>query len=180
MIAAEDLSLLKAAQQGDRYAMERLLVTYQPNIRRYAQRHCLISDIDDAVQESLLILSRKLSTVKALAAFSGWLLKVVQRECRRLGRATFNWDPFEESRLDEWLARHSTDELRVELINTLESLPKDYREIILLRDFEERTIGEIARRIGLTSAATKSRLHRARVLCREYLLGDVPSTPSST
>jgi RNA polymerase sigma factor (sigma-70 family) len=51
-----------------------------------------------------------------------------------------------------------------------ESLPPDYREILLLRDFEELTIGEIAQRLGITPAAAKSRLHRARTLAREYLL----------
>lgn len=52
----------------------------------------------------------------------------------------------------------------------LESLPNDAREIIVLRDFEELTIREIAAQLRLTIPATKSRLHRARELTREYLL----------
>jgi DNA-directed RNA polymerase specialized sigma24 family protein len=42
--------------------------------------------------------------------------------------------------------------------------------VLLLRDFEELTIGEIAVRVGDSPAAVKSRLHRARTLAREYLL----------
>ncbi|WP_322789346.1 RNA polymerase sigma factor [Paraburkholderia diazotrophica] len=42
--------------------------------------------------------------------------------------------------------------------------------MFLLRDLEELTIGEIAARLGLSVPATKSRLHRARTLAREYLL----------
>ena len=49
-------------------------------------------------------------------------------------------------------------------------LPGHYRDIILLRDFEELSIKEIAASLKLTSAATKSRLHRARELAREYIL----------
>ncbi|MGN6229559.1 MAG: RNA polymerase sigma factor [Trinickia sp.] len=43
-------------------------------------------------------------------------------------------------------------------------------DVLLLRDFEELTIGEIAARLGSSVPATKSRLHRARTLAREYLL----------
>ena len=53
----------------------------------------------------------------------------------------------------------------------LESLPAHYREIIVLRDLNEMTIGEIADQLNESRAAVKSRLHRARQLTREYLLG---------
>ncbi|BCF88036.1 RNA polymerase sigma24 factor [Paraburkholderia largidicola] len=169
----ERLDTVTAARSGDPAALERLLRLYQPDIRRYAQRHCMISDVDDAVQEVLWIVSRKIGSVRALAAFSGWLFAVVRRECRRLGRRAFDFDPYDEERVDRWLAIHSSDTLRLELVAALESLPADYRDVILLRDFEELTIGEIAARLGMTAAATKSRLHRARVMAREYLLGEV-------
>jgi RNA polymerase sigma factor (sigma-70 family) len=55
-------------------------------------------------------------------------------------------------------------------VSALESLPPHYREIILLRDFEELSIRELAQQLALTPAAVKSRLHRARQLMREYLL----------
>jgi len=168
----QHLPLLQAAHAGDPAALSRLLQVARPDVRRYAQRHCLISDVDDAVQETLLVLARKLPSLRALAAFSGWMFKVVQRECRRLGRATLHYDPYDEEKLEHWLAAHSNDALRLELAQALESLPAHYREVILLRDFEECTIGEMAVQLELTPAAVKSRLHRARTLAREYLLGD--------
>ena len=162
--------VLQAAHGGDPAALARLLALCQPDIRRYAQRHCLISDVDDAVQEVLLVLSRRLSSLKVLAAFSGWLFKVVQRECRRLGRRAFHYDPYDEERAEQWLASHDDPSLRLQLVQALESLPRDYLQVVLLRDFEELSIGEIAVELGLSAAATKSRLHRARTLAREYLL----------
>ena len=62
------------------------------------------------------------------------------------------------------------EDLRIDLVRALESLPPSYREVILLRDMQEMTIEEIARHLNLTREATKSRLHRARTLVREYLL----------
>lgn len=155
---------------GDPSALNRLLQVCQPDIRRYAHRHCLASDVDDAVQETLLILTRRLRSLRVVAAFSGWLLQIVRRECRRLERRLFHLDPYDEAKMENWLATASDQTVRLDLIRALESLPEHYREIILLRDFHELTIREIAARIHLTIPATKSRLHRARQLVREYLL----------
>ena len=47
-----------------------------------------------------------------------------------------------------------------------------YREVILLRDIEELSIDEIASMLGLTRESVKARIHRARLLIREYLIRD--------
>lgn len=169
--AARHGTLVEAARIGEPQALDRLLRACQPDIRRYAQRHCLLSDVDDAVQETLLIVSRHVGSLRMAAAFSGWLMRVVQRECRRLGRKVFGIDPYDEAELERWLARRTDEALRVDLVRALESLPDHYREVILLRDFEGMTIGEMAQELSLTPAAVKSRLRRARELTREYLLG---------
>ena len=171
MTALENLGpVIEAARRGDPAALDRLLAACQPDLRRYATRHCLISDIDDAVQETLLIVVRRLRALRTVAAFSGWCFTIVRRECRRLERRVFGLDVYEEIRMEEWLVTHSDEALRIDLIHALESLPGHYREIVLLRDFEELTLREIAARLALTPAAAKSRLHRARELVREYLI----------
>jgi len=173
-LADRHLPLLAAAHGGDPAALEQLLRLSRPDIRRYAQQHCLLSDVDDAVQEALLIVSRKLPSLRVLAAFSGWMIRLVQRECRRLGRVTLRYDPYDEEKLEQWLVAHDEPALRRELVAALESLPVHYREVMLLRDVEELSIEEIAARTGLTRPNVKSRLHRARALAREYLLGGRP------
>jgi RNA polymerase sigma factor (sigma-70 family) len=170
MLIAEQQPLLEAAKLGDTAALAQLLQAWQPDIRRYAFRHCLASDVDDAVQETLLIMTRRLQSLRVLAALSSWLFQIVRRECRRLERRLFRLDPYDESKMEAWLANHTDEAVRVDVVRALESLPAHYREIILLRDFHENTIEEIASTLQLTTAATKSRLHRARQLIREYLL----------
>lgn len=162
-------SLITAAQTGDSGALERLLAVCQADARRYARRHCLASDVDDAVQEALLIISRKVTGLKAVAAFSSWLYTVIRRECRRLEQAMFRHAPLEQDAIESLVASKSDHALRLDLAAALESLPKHYLEVVLLRDFEELTIGEIAGRLSEPPGAIKSRLHRARELVREYL-----------
>lgn len=163
-------NLIHAAQSGDAAAIGRLLALCQADARRYAYKHCQASDVDDAVQESLLVISRKVGGLKAAAAFSSWLFTVIKRECRRLERMMFRHDPLDEDSAEQQLACRSDDALRIDLANALESLPAHYLEVVLLRDFEELTIAEIAARLGEQAGAVKSRLHRARELVREYLL----------
>lgn len=168
-------NLILAAQTGDAAAISRLLAVCQADARRYAYKHCHASDVDDAVQESLLVVSRKVKGLKAAAAFSGWLFTVIKRECRRLHRMMFKHDPLADEVAEALLAHRSDDALRVDLANALESLPAHYLEVVLLRDFEELTIAEIAERLGEPQGAVKSRLHRARELVREYMLGPDPA-----
>lgn len=162
--------LLEAARLGDPSSLDSLLRICQPDIRRYAFRHCLVSNVDDAVQETLLIVVHRLRSLRAIAAFSGWLFQIVRRECRRLERRLFRFDPYDEEKMEAWLATCPDEGVRLDLVDALESLPEHYREVILLRDFYEMTIREIAAQLRLTVPATKSRLHRARELVREHLL----------
>jgi len=163
--------LILAAQSGDTLALGRLLSACQTDARRYARRHCAASDVDDAVQEALLILSRKIKGLKAAAAFSGWLFTIVRRECQRLSRRMFGQTLSIEDLADDQLALRSDEGLRLDLIAALDSLPAHYLEVILLRDFAELTITEMGQKLGMQVPGVKSRLHRARELVREYLVG---------
>lgn len=165
-----DTSIIEDARNGDRSAMERLLVLSQPDVRRYAMLHCKISDIDDAVQEVLLVIVRRLETLNFLAAFSSWIFKTVQRECRHLGRVAIRYDPYDEAKLEEWIQPKSDGELLTELINTMNKLPKEYQDIILMKDFQQFTNKEIASELDMNLAGVKSRLHRARLAARALLI----------
>jgi RNA polymerase sigma-70 factor (ECF subfamily) len=46
----------------------------------------------------------------------------------------------------------------------------DIREVILLRDIEELSIDEIGAVLGITRDSVKARIHRARLMIREYLI----------
>jgi len=162
--------LILGAQAGDGAAIERLLFECQTDVRRYAMRHCAMSEVDDAVQETLLVVARRMQTLRSATAFAGWLFTIVRRECTRLSRRLFSYENLDDERIEAALARRSDETLRLELSAAIESLPAHYREIIVMRDFEELTMSEICGRLVLSTAAAKSRLQRARRFVREYLV----------
>jgi len=64
------------------------------------------------------------------------------------------------------LARREMKDLLWQAVN---ELPPEAREIYVLRDVEDLSGEQVAQRLGITVAAMKSRLHRARRALREKL-----------
>ena len=160
---------LAAARAGDTAALERVLRHSRQDLRRYAEFHCVINDIEDAVQESLIAVSRKLRDLRVLECFVSWTFRIVKRECNRLkrGRRLLSGQPITDEIAP--VVTPEPAEWRHDVAVALESLPAHYRQIILLRDLEGLTVAEIGEELSLSREAVKSRLHRARVLAREYL-----------
>lgn len=161
--------LIGPAIAGDEKALVRLLEAAQPDIRRYARAACRAADVDDAVQDSLWLLYRRLGTLRMVSSFSSWLFAIVRRECLRLARSAGLLATDSRAEEQAWLGRPD-EALRLDLTAAIQSLPPHYRTIVIMRDLEERTIDEIAGALELTREAVKGRLHRARALLREYLL----------
>ena len=165
---------LLAARTGDLAALQRVLVQSRQNLRRYAEYHCNINDAEDAVQESMILVSRRIGDLRVLEAYASWLFRIVKRECNRLKRGLrmLTGDAITEDILRG--CSFEPVELRHDVAAALVSLPAHYREIILLRDLEGYSIQELAEQLGLKREAAKSRLHRARLLAREYLDPEQP------
>lgn len=161
---------LASARAGDRCALERVLARSRSDLRRYAEYHCAVNDVEDAVQESLILIARKLASLRELAAFNSWLFRIVKRECNRLKRAT-RLLLMEPSDLEEIDGPHypAPTGLVRDIARTMAALPAHYREILLMRDLEGRSIAEIAEELSLHPEAAKARIHRARGLARQYL-----------
>jgi RNA polymerase sigma-70 factor (ECF subfamily) len=175
--------LLESACRGDRAALDQLVQLYYARVYRYGRRVCLNpSDADDAVQEAFVALGRTVTTFRHEASLSTWLFTVVKNMCMRMLR------PFARQRrhLGEAVDVQALDELRDESLTPEEQLERQrmvdavehsllrleplYREVLVLRDVEGLSGPDVARRLGISVAAMKTRLHRARHLLRELLL----------
>ncbi len=169
-------ALILRAQLGDLNALNHLLLVTTSNARRYARRHCLSSDLDDAVQDALLAAARRVRALEPLAAPSGQLYAIVRQECGRLFRSMLSRESPEERRIEAYLAAKTDLQLRVDLCAAFESLPAHHRRVVLMRDFEELTIAAMSAALEEPPSAIRSRLRRARAMVSEYLLGDGPES----
>jgi RNA polymerase sigma factor (sigma-70 family) len=161
--------LVEAAQRGEAGAIEQLLAATKPDLQRFARRLCAgPEDAEDAVQNALWILHRKVGALRAVPAFAGWLFRIVARECRRMMRRA--GVALDHSDVDVIAAPRIPSELQRDLAKAIEALPEVYRSVLIMRDVEELTAPETAEILKLSLEAVKSRLRRAREQVREQLL----------
>ena len=161
--------LIGQARDGDREALEVLLQHCQTDLRRYARRHCHADDIDEAVQDALWILSRRLTALRVAAALSSWLFQVVKRVCLRMRVRTVEHVELDDNHLALQRDDREARDLRIDLARVFADLPAPYRDVLILVDLQGHSSEEAASRLGVTVEAAKSRLHRARMTVRERL-----------
>lgn len=158
--------MIRSAIDGDQQAIESLLAIAQPDIRRYAQYYCKNhQDAEDATQETLLMIFRRIGAIRTVAALPGWLMTTVRRECARLSRRSRHIPLYDDSAC----LKRDDLEIRLDISAAIESLPDHYRRVVILRDIQSKTVDAICDDLSLSREAVKGRLHRARVLMREYL-----------
>lgn len=137
--AAVSPNLFEAARLGDPQAIAELLVTAQPDIRRYAHATCRSSaDAEDATQEALWILFRHVGTIRSLLAFSAWLFSVVRRECLRLARKVGLVSSIDDGEAEALLLSRPEADLRLDMAAAFEALPPHYRDVALMREYLTR------------------------------------------
>lgn len=169
----DDGELTERAIAGDGQAILRLLDLVAPDVRTFARQQCRWNDADDATQEALWLLYRRVGMLRVAASLPSWLYTVVRHQCLKLAMQAAR----SSSRERRWFAEARfavvpSPELRLDVAAAIESLPVHYRAIVLLRDFEDLTIAEIGARLNLSRETVKGRMHRARSLLREYLAAD--------
>jgi RNA polymerase sigma factor (sigma-70 family) len=155
--------VVSAAQQGDSRAIAILVSGSHGHVQRFARTLCSTpEDAEDAAQEALIVLYRKIGTLRAAAALASWMFRIVRNECIRRSRLALRKpDPaatVEPSAEDAALAR-----LEVErIVDSIAALPAEQRAVLVLRDIQGLSGAATAQALGLSRAAMKSRLHRGR------------------
>jgi len=178
--APEELApLVLAARDGDRGAFEDLVRATSSDTYSLARR--LVGDEDDArdvVQEVYLRAFRGIRRFRGDAQFSTWLHRITANcAATHLGRRRRHRHeelgddpavPDASPAHDPELVAES-HALRDLLTAELAELPPRLRAVVVLRDVYDLPHEAIATELGISVAAAKVRLHRARKRLRERL-----------
>ncbi|MEU1014639.1 RNA polymerase sigma factor [Streptomyces sp. NPDC005898] len=179
-----DERLVTAARGGDLDSITALVSGSHPNVQRFAHSLCATpQDAEDAAQEALIILYRKIGMLRASGALASWMFRVVRNECVRRARARLR-DHAAPLRQDTPVASAEDEVIqRLEagrVAAAIAALPPDQRRVLIMRDIQGLSGRMVADALGVSTAAMKSRLHRARASVQRALReGPVP-TPEST
>ena len=197
MTREQEAMIVRKVLQGDVNAFEKLVTEYEKAVYAIAQRMTgNAEDAADMTQETFIKAYNSLSSFRGDSKFSVWLYRIANNVCldflrSKSRRPTVSLstedDDGEETQLD--IADESqSPELLLESSLTrdavrrgLDSLPPDYKQILLLREIQGLSYEEIAAALGIESGTVKSRIFRARTRLCTFLIedGNIPEFRTS-
>ena len=178
--------LIKKAKKGDEKSFEALILSCKGRAYNIALRYMQNEeDALDAMQESFLKVFRHLNKFNEQSRFDTWVYRIVVNTCNDMLRKNkkHNYiDTIYKNENDEEVAIEIADSapgpdellLRKEesgnILNCLNRLGKEHREVLILRDIKGFTYDEIADILECSIGTVKSRVSRAREKLKELYL----------
>lgn len=162
-----DAALVGLARSGNADAFEELVRRHQVGVFRIAIRMLGDpADAEDAAQEAFLQAWRGLPQFRLQSTFSTWIYRIITNRCLNLRRARrpsqpLRWDR-ESPEPSPDQSAHAREQLAA-LSRAILELTSEQRAAFVLRHLEGCTYEAIAEILGISRAAVKSRLHRARL-----------------
>jgi RNA polymerase sigma-70 factor (ECF subfamily) len=183
--ALNDADLVERTKSGDNRGFDELVRRYRDRVYRLSTkilRHD--DDAAEALQDAFLSAYRGLPNFKSESTFSTWLYRIATNASlmklrrRREGHVSYEQSQGGDSdaepmAIPDW-STQPLDELldseaREVLGREVDLLPANEKEVFVLRDIMEQSNADVAQELGLTIAAVKSRLHRARLHLRDRM-----------
>jgi RNA polymerase sigma-70 factor (ECF subfamily) len=167
---------------------ERAILSHSSNLLAVACRLARSrSDAEDLVQDTLVKALRARTQYESGTNLKAWLLKILKNtfinRYRRSGLERNVLDgPDADPLADGWIGAATLRAMRDpegqalrpalerEIGNALDSIPEEFRIVVVLADVEELSYREIADTIGCPIGTVMSRLHRGRRLLKGRLI----------
>jgi RNA polymerase sigma-70 factor (ECF subfamily) len=182
-----DPELVAAAKRGDEESLRRLVERAYPLVRRWS----LVvgddpADVEDATQEVMVSVLRKLASFRAESGFSTWLYRVTRNvwndrrkaRLRRGRREAVSRERACAGSAGEHFRTPSeafeADDLRARVLEAFQTLPPRQREVFDLADLQGFTSSEIAKMVGLEPSSVRVTLLKARRALRLRLIESDP------
>ena len=166
-----------AAKGGDKAAIERLYTEYRRKIWFFVSKNVYSADaVEDIVSDTFLTAIEKLSELKCCKAFGSWLYSIAYSKCLQQqniesGIARFENEEELESTIENSILNEpvrlpsdylESEETKLQLKKAIESLKPDMRSAVILYYFEEMSVADVGRALGLNENAAKQKLFQAR------------------
>ena len=188
MTREQEAAIVRKVLGGDANAFETLVLEYEKNVYNIALRMTGNSeDAADMTQEACIKAYNSLQSFRGDSKFSVWLYRIVSNVCLDFLRSknrrptvslSVEDDDGEDAQLDVADESQSPELLldrkltRDSVRRGLDSLPPDYRQILLLREIQGLSYDEIAQALSLEVGTVKSRIFRARKRLCTFLIDD--------
>ncbi len=149
--------------------------TLNPTLQQFIRRRVPDTPTaDDLLQEVYLKVHTNVDSLRDPARMESWVYQIARHVITDYYRAQkpqaeiSDLIPIPEDNDDDY--DEIVERLSRSVLSMIEMLPKDYRDAILLTEYEGLTQQAMADRLGISLPAAKSRVQRGKKMLREYLL----------
>ena len=159
------------AVSGDKDAFCAVYSLYKDKLYKYAfYRLKSKEDAEDAVQDCVLCAYRQISSLKNRNAFDSWLFKILSACCNEKIKHIINAkNSVDFGQAELFLKSDNSAVEKTELVEALETLSEEEREIVLLSCVAGFKSREIASFMDMTSGSVRSKLSRSLKKMRTFL-----------
>ena len=166
MIDQQDRELLSACRCGDKEGYTLLM---RKNSRRvYGICYAIVGNLYDAqdiAQQTFIKGYTKINKLKNSERFSSWIAQMA----KNLSIDFIRQQKRQRTRIDQAPLASSHDKEFFKLHEALQGLPEDYRLVLVLYYFDQKSAKSIAEGLYISYDAARKRLSRAREKLRELL-----------
>ncbi len=181
VMQTDDKALIEAFQAGDEFAFVSLYNRYKGPVYAFCVKMLLDRSLaQDVMQETFLRLYENRERLMKTSSFKAWLFTIARNQCLNQLRRMPRHVPLDETTArglaltDAPLHRMEKSE-QIEMVSRfLAQLKPDYREVIVLREYQNLSYEEIAAVTRSTLSAVKSRLFKARRKLASFLEAAAP------
>ena len=171
----QDAELFRKAANGDGRAFHQLVDLHTQRLYRLAVS--LVGntvDAEDVLQEAFIGAFQGLKAFEHRSTVKTWLTRILVTQAAKWRRDNKRRtaEPIESQELD--IIADKSNEIRIDLQGALQRLSLEHREVLVLREFDGLSYGEMAEMLNVPRGTIESRLHRARNELREQLKAYLP------
>jgi len=164
-----ELALIESFRSGDEFAFVSLYNRYKGPVYAFCYKMLLDSDAaQDVMQETFLRVYENRDRLMKSGAFKSWVFTIARNQClnwlRKSGRHVAISEEGHElppSSDTPFTRMEKSEQIRF-VTRFLESLRPEYREVLILREYQNLSYEEIAAVTRSSLSAVKSRLFKAR------------------
>ncbi len=168
--SADEAQLIQRARKRDAEALHQLVDRYAHDLYVTAMyltgRH---EDARDTVQETLAAMVRNLPAFRGDSSLKTWLWGILFRQAMRVRRNRRQPDLHRMEFASYQRSESSSTDVRIDLYAALAKLSEEHRQVLVLRELEGMSYGQMAEVLMLPQGTIESRLHRARQALRKSL-----------
>ena len=163
--------LIEEAKKGNKDAFTNLVIDIENDLYKIAKtRISNESDIDDAVQETMIEAYKNIRKLRENQKFKKWIITILVNKCNKIYKRKYEKDvSIDEYNLDKYIGSNSYKNIEDDLnfYSLLKQLKYEERIVIILYYMEQYSIKDIKEILKMNENTVRTHLFRARKKIKE-------------